>query len=69
MQKEYSLDRNGKIYRVEFYELRGANLQEQFLKQNEKDKLIKNVKIPNMQILKSASKKDKFLGSILVEFE
>lgn len=69
MQKEYSLDKNGKIYRVEFYELRGANLQEQFLKQNEKDKLIKNVKIPNMQILKSASKKDKFLGSILVEFE
>lgn len=68
MQKIYSIDMAGKIYRVEFYELRGANLQ-QLLEGDAGNKLIKNAKILDIGTLKTASKKDKFLGSILVEFE
>ncbi|MCX2683506.1 deacylase [Campylobacter sp. MIT 21-1685] len=67
MQSAYSLDMEGKIYRVEFYELRGAVLP-QILANTETKKLIKNVKT-EVYTLKLASKKDKFLGSILVEFE
>lgn len=68
MQKPYSLDMAGKIYRVEFYELRGANLQ-QLLEANINSKLIKNAKNLDLNTLKMARSKDKFLGSILVEFE
>lgn len=68
MQTQYSLDMAGKIYRVEFYELRGANLQ-QLLEANTNSKLIKNAKNLNLNTLKMARSKDKFLGSILVEFE
>jgi len=68
MQKAYSIDKQGKIYRVEFYELRGAYLQ-QLLEYDGNDKIIKNAKILDINILKTADKKDKFLGSILVEFE
>ena len=68
MQNPYSLDMAGKIYRVEFYELRGANLQ-QLLEANTNSKLIKNAKTLDLNTLKSARMKDKFLGSILVEFE
>lgn len=68
MQTQYSLDMAGKIYRVEFYELRGANLQ-QLLEVNTNSKLIKNAKNLDLNTLKMARSKDKFLGSILVEFE
>lgn len=68
MQTQYSLDMAGKIYRVEFYELRGANLQ-QLLEANINSKLIKNAKNLDLNTLKMARSKDKFLGSILVEFE
>ncbi|EPI8488464.1 deacylase, partial [Campylobacter jejuni] len=68
MQTQYSLDMAGKIYRVEFYELRGANLQ-QLLEANTNSKLIKNAKNLDLNTLKMARSKDKFLGSILVEFE
>nr|WP_057042689.1 M99 family carboxypeptidase catalytic domain-containing protein [Campylobacter jejuni] len=68
MQTQYSLDMAGKIYRVEFYELRGANLQ-QLLEANTNSKLIKNAKNLDLNTLKVARSKDKFLGSILVEFE
>lgn len=68
MQKPYSLDMAGKIYRVEFYELRGANLQ-QFLENSVESKLIKNAKILDLATLRTARAKDKFIGSILVEFE
>ncbi|EAI5931758.1 deacylase [Campylobacter coli] len=68
MQKPYSLDMAGKIYRVEFYELREANLQ-QSLEDNIESKLIKNAKILDLATLKTAKAKDKFIGSILVEFE
>ncbi|AJP35770.1 hypothetical protein UC78_1288 [Campylobacter jejuni subsp. jejuni] len=68
MQTQYSLDMSGKIYRVEFYELRGANLQ-QLLEANINSKLIKNTKNLDLNTLKMARSKDKFLGSILVEFE
>ncbi|EAJ0249248.1 deacylase, partial [Campylobacter coli] len=67
MQTQYSLDMAGKIYRVEFYELRGANLQ-QLLEANINSKLIKNAKNLDLNTLKMARSKDKFLGSILVEF-
>lgn len=68
MQTQYSLDMAGKIYRVELYELRGANLQ-QLLEANTNSKLIKNAKNLNLNTLKMARSKDKFLGSILVEFK
>lgn len=68
MQSAYSLDMQGKIYRVEFYELRGAKLP-QILEYTEPKKLINNAKTPDIYTLELASKKDKFLGSILVEFE
>lgn len=68
MQKPYSLDMAGKIYRVEFYELREANLQ-QSLEDSIESKLIKNAKILDLATLKTAKAKDKFIGSILVEFE
>lgn len=68
MQKPYSLDMAGKIYRVEFYELRGANLQ-QFLENSVESKLIKNAKMLDLATLRTARAKDKFIGSILVEFE
>ncbi|HED6214244.1 TPA: hypothetical protein R5X22_001736 [Campylobacter coli] len=58
----------GKIYRVEFYELRGANLQ-QFLENSVESKLIKNAKMLDLATLRTARSKDKFIGSILVEFE
>lgn len=53
---------------MEFYELRGANLQ-QLLEANINSKLIKNAKNLDLNTLKMARSKDKFLGSILVEFE
>ncbi|TKX30549.1 peptidoglycan D,L-carboxypeptidase Pgp1 [Campylobacter estrildidarum] len=68
MQAAYSLDMAGKIYRVEFYELRGANLQ-QLLENTSDSKLIKKAKILDPSILRTARAKDKFIGSILVEFE
>ncbi|XGQ70872.1 M99 family carboxypeptidase catalytic domain-containing protein [Campylobacter hepaticus] len=68
MQTRYSLDKAGKIYRVEFYELRGANLQ-QLLEVNTNSKLIKNAKALDLNTLKIAKSKDKFLGTVLVEFE
>ncbi|EAI3898593.1 deacylase [Campylobacter coli] len=68
MQKPYSLDMAGKIYRVEFYELREVNLQ-QSLEDSIESKLIKNAKILDLATLKTAKAKDKFIGSILVEFE
>lgn len=68
MQQAYSLDMTGKIYRVEFYELRWANLQ-QLLENTIDAKLIKKTKNLDPSILKSAKTKDKFIGSILVEFE
>ncbi|EOJ9065471.1 deacylase, partial [Campylobacter coli] len=63
-----SLDMAGKIYRVEIYELRGANLQ-QFLENSVESKLIKNAKMLDLATLRTARAKDKFIGSILVEFE
>ena len=68
MQKKYSLDLAGKIYRVEFYELRNANLEQQatITKAN---KIIKNAKPLNTRIYEKTKEKDKFLGLILVEFE
>ena len=68
MQKPYSLDLAGKIYRVEFYELRWANFQ-QLLEQNTNSKLIKNAKSLDISTMKTAKMKDKFIGSFLVEFE
>lgn len=68
MQKAYSLDSEGKIYRVEFYELRGANFA-QILPYSSGKKLIKNAPLLSVKTLQDAAKKDKFLGSILVEFE
>lgn len=69
MKSAYSLDKAGKIYRVEFYELRAANLVHQPLKQNSSAKFIKNAPLLSTQEHEKAMKKDKFLGSILVEFE
>ena len=68
MKPQYALDDAGKIYRVEFYELRGANLQ-QLLEYKKGDKIIKNAKMLDVNTLKEAARKDKFLGSMLVEFE
>ncbi len=68
MQSRYSLDKKRKIYRVEFYELKNANLSDQILEKNSKFKEIKKVNIPTKDIEK-AEKKDKFIGMILVEFQ
>ncbi|KAA6224574.1 MULTISPECIES: M99 family carboxypeptidase catalytic domain-containing protein [unclassified Campylobacter] len=68
MQTQYSLDKAGKIYRVEFYELRSAKLP-QLLEYESGSKFIKNTKPIDMSLIQKAGKKDKFLGSILVEFE
>ncbi|MBF7049169.1 deacylase [Campylobacter volucris] len=68
MQSRYSLDKKRKIYRVEFYELKNANLNEQILVKNTHTKEIKNVDISN-NLIEKAEQKDKFLGMILVEFE
>ncbi|TKX31676.1 peptidoglycan D,L-carboxypeptidase Pgp1 [Campylobacter aviculae] len=68
MKTSYSLDTAGKIYRVEFYELRGANLQ-QLLEKSVDAKLIKKVKNLDFYTVRTAKTKDKFIGSILVEFE
>ena len=68
MQKPYSLDLAGKIFRVEFYELRYARLEQQ-ITTTQADKTIKNPKAISTQIHAQTLQKDKFLGSILVEFE
>lgn len=68
MQKQYSLDMAGKIFRVEFYELRNARLTQQ-IHHTQASKTIKNAKDVSTQIYAQTQKKDKFLGLILVEFE
>lgn len=68
MQSMYSLDQKRKIYRVEFYELKNANLNDQILNNNNSLKAIKRVNISDKDF-KSAQNKDKFIGMILVEFE
>lgn len=68
MQKPYSLDLAGKIFRVEFYELRYARLEQQ-ITTTQADKIIKNTKTISTQIHAQTLEKDKFVGSILVEFE
>ncbi|HFU1644657.1 TPA: M99 family carboxypeptidase catalytic domain-containing protein [Campylobacter lari] len=68
MQKRYSIDKKRQIYRVEFYELKNANLNEQVLMENKHSKIIKNAKISTSAIEK-AEQKDKFIGMILVEFQ
>lgn len=68
MLKNYSMDSAGKLYRVEFYERRGAGLSQQSAIL-EADKLIKNAIEPSMDELKKIKEKDKFIGAILVEFE
>ncbi|TQR60355.1 M99 family carboxypeptidase catalytic domain-containing protein [Campylobacter troglodytis] len=68
MLPQYSLDLAGKIFRVEFYELRGAKLEQQSFQESFK-KLIKNPPQQGNEIYNQAKRKDKFLGSILVEFE
>lgn len=68
MQKQYSLDMSGRIYRVEFYELRGAGLP-QLLEYDSGNKIITNTRDLDESTVVSANSKDKFLGSILVEFE
>lgn len=68
MQKPYSLDLAGKIFRVEFYELRYARLEQQ-ITTTQADKIIKNTKTISTQIHAQTLQKDKFVGSILVEFE
>ncbi|TQR33848.1 deacylase [Campylobacter sp. MIT 99-7217] len=68
MQARYSLDTAGKIFRVEFYELRHANISQE-LPAIPFNKIIKDPPIINTEVYKQAQNKDKFLGSILVEFE
>lgn len=68
MLKNYSMDSAGKLYRVEFYERRGAALSQQSAILDA-DKLIKNAVEPTMDELKKIKEKDKFIGSFLVEFE
>lgn len=68
MIPQYSLDNAGKVFRVEFYELRWAMLsQEAVFVQSQK--IIKNAPQPSIQTHEEAKNKDRFLGSILVEFE
>ena len=68
MLSQYSLDKAGKIFRVEFYELRTANLAQQVIDKNA-SKIIKNAPQINHKTYEKVVKKDKFLGLILVEFE
>ena len=68
MIPQYSLDTAGKMFRVEFYELRWAMLDQQAVSYIV-DKIIKNAQEPSIKIYEEAKNKDKFLGSILVEFE
>ncbi|EGK8037630.1 deacylase [Campylobacter lari] len=68
MQSRYSLDKKRKIYRVEFYELKNANLADQVLERKTNFKEIKKANIPAKAIEK-AEQKDKFIGMILVEFQ
>ncbi len=68
MLSQYSLDKAGKIFRVEFYELRAANLAQQVIDKNA-SKIIKNAPQINHKTYEKVVKKDKFLGLILVEFE
>lgn len=68
MQSRYSLDKKRKIYRVEFYELKNANLADQALEKKTNFKEIKKANIPAKAIEK-AEQKDKFIGMILVEFQ
>ena len=68
MLSQYSLDKAGKMFRVEFYELRAANLAQQVIDKNA-SKVIKNAPQINHKTYEKVVKKDKFLGLILVEFE
>lgn len=68
MLPQFSIDLAGKIFRVEFYELRGANL-EQRVSNETFSKTVKNAPQIPAHIYAKAREKDKFLGSILVEFE
>lgn len=68
MQSRYSLDKKRKIYRVEFYELKNANLEDQILARTHASKEIKDAKIP-VNAIEKAKQKDKFIGMILVEFQ
>ena len=68
MQPRYSLDTEGKVFRVEFYELRAANLPQQE-NINKGLKIIANAPAVPAQAMQQALKKDKFLGSVLVEFK
>lgn len=68
MIPQYSLDMAGKMFRVEFYELRWAMLDQQAVSHID-DKIIKNAQEPSIKTYEEAKNKDKFLGSILVEFE
>ncbi|WP_348518888.1 M99 family carboxypeptidase catalytic domain-containing protein [Campylobacter sp. CCS1377] len=68
MQEKYSIDEAGKIFRIELYELRNANLKQNKVKE-EFTKIIKNPPKLSKNELEIIQKKDKFLGSILVEFE
>lgn len=68
MIPQYSLDTASKMFRVEFYELRWAMLDQQAVSYID-DKIIKNAQEPSIKIYEEAKNKDKFLGSILVEFE
>ena len=67
MKAQYALDDAGKIYRVEFYEL-----EEQIYSSSLNiKKALRSLKMLKCRILasKEAARKDKFLGSVLVEFQ
>ncbi|WP_300703677.1 M99 family carboxypeptidase catalytic domain-containing protein [uncultured Campylobacter sp.] len=68
MQRQFSLDAAGRYFRVEFYELRNANLNQQFFPKTD-SKNIDNAPYLSERQYQEALKKDKFLGSILVEFK
>lgn len=68
MQPRFSLDLDGKMFRVEFYELRTAHLPQQ-LSPKPSAKRIKNPPQIDINTYNQAMRKDKFLGSILIEFE
>ena len=68
MQRQFSLDAAGKYFRVEFYELRHADLNQQLLPTTN-SKTIDNAPYLSDRQYQEALKKDKFLGSILVEFK
>ncbi len=64
----YSMDTAGKVFRVEFYELRWSMLTQQAVP-SIASKIIKNPPQIDIETHKKASEKDRFIGSILVEFE